>query len=344
MKRKILKAVAILVVLFSIFISCDKNKTERNDAVEKAKKLLELETRMNAINTGTGKMSNFMSVIGYSQLKAGELNMDGSTTDPGYSDSIFADTTKFWEPLTCAKVSESDNGDGTHTTIYDYGDGCNEYGSLYKGKIIYIWKNENNTYYSKVIYENYYTYGVEMNGSSEYSFTSDGNSFYSIGTKIESGESGDSTVTIMPVEFNWSGSSSGHEEITMLYDDGTSNYYTSDYSNKWDSTSYKVLEGEYYYKSEADDYVYHYEVTEPLITDYTCTNSWVPVSGTENITNTEKGVTTSYSLNYGTGVCDNLAELIENGVSSIVDFSEIYKIFTDGTVTSTPGSGGKGRK
>jgi hypothetical protein len=341
MKRKLVKSVLLLTLLLTAIISCDKNRTQRHDAVEKAKKLLELETRMNAINTGTGKMSNFMSVIGYSQLKDGELNIDGSTSDPGYPDSSYTDTTNYWEPITCAKVSESDNEDGTHTTIYDYGDGCDEYGSLYKGKIIYIWKNDNNNYYSKVIYENYYSYGIEMNGSSEYSFTSDGNSFVSMGVKDSSG---DSTITIMPALFNWSGSSSAHEEISMLSDDGKTSYYKSDYVNKWDSATYKVLEGEYYYKSEADGYAYHYVVTEPLITDYTCTNAWVPVSGIEIITNTENGETTSYSLNYGTGTCDNLAELIENGVPSIVDFGELYRIYADETTTVTPGSAGISHK
>ena len=341
MKTIFFKAIVIITVFLTGMISCEKNNTKKGDPIEGVKELLELKTRMNAMNAGSGEMSNFMSIIGYSQLKNGELSIEGTNSDTVYLDSICCDTVNYWEFFTCATVSEYDNNDGTHTTIYDYGDGCEEFGTLYKGKITYIWSNENNYYYSKVIYDHYYNYGVEMNGISEYSFTSDGNSFFSTGTKENEG---DSTLSTTPVEFNWSGSSSGHEDITMVNDDGESYYYLSDYSNKWDSTSYTVLEGEYYYKSESDGYEYHYIVTEPLVTNYKCTDSWVPVSGIETITNTENGVTHSYSLNYGTGICDNLAELIENGNASVIDFGELYKIFNDGTGSNSPGNAGNGRK
>jgi hypothetical protein len=344
MKRKILTTAVLFAVLITGIISCDKNKTEKVDPSEKAKKLLELETRMNAINSGNGKMSNFMSVIGYSQLKDGTLNIEGSDSATVYIDSIYTDTTAYWTPMTCAQVSESDNGDGTHTTIYDYGDGCDEYGTLFRGKITYIWKNENNNYYSKVIYENYYSYGVEMNGESDYSFTSDGFSYITVDSTASSGDSTIS-IEIMPVDFNWSGTSTGHEEITMVYDDGNTISYSSDYSNAWDNNSYKVYVGEYNYVSEVDGYEYHYLVSEPLITDYTCIESWVPVSGVETITTIENEATTVYSLNYGSGNCDNLAELTENGKTSVIDFSELYKTYNSGgDSTVVPMNGRKGHK
>jgi hypothetical protein len=341
MKKIILNASGIITILLALLVSCDKNKNDNTDPAEKVKKLLELEARMNAINYGTDKMTNFMSVIGYSQYKDGELEISGSGSEPGYSDTTCCDTTDYWVPITCAIVTESDNEDGTHTTVFDYGDGCDEYGSLFKGKISYIWKNDNNNYYSEVIYDHYYAYGVEMNGVSVYSFTSDGNSYYSAGR----GEVyNDSTVTIMPVEFNWSGTSTGHDEITMVYDDGNRTFYRSDYSNIWDSLSYKVLQGEYYYKSQSDNYEYHFLVTEPLITDYSCTNSWVPVSGVENITTTENGETEEYSLDYGDGTCDNLAELTQNGETSVIDFGELYKIMEPDGGSVSPANGRKGSK
>lgn len=342
MKKIIANTIAIVIILVTVTVSCEKNKINDSDPTEKVKKILELEARMQALNSGTGKMTNFMSVIGYSQFKNGELSIDSSGTDPGYPpDSIKIDTAGYWAPVTCAKVTEIDNEDGTHTTIYDYGDGCEEYGSLIKGKITYIWKYDNNSYYSEVIYDHYYSYGVEMNGTSIYTFTSDGNSFYTTGIKEDPN---DSTVTIMPVEFNWSGTSTGHEEITMTFDDGNSTYYRSDYSNIWDSLSYKVIQGEYYYSSSQDDSEYHYLVTLPLITDYTCTNAWVPVSGTEIITTSENGVTAEYSLNYGNGNCDNLAELTQDGKTSLIDFGELYKVISGGDGLVEPSHGRKGFK
>jgi hypothetical protein len=330
MKKIISNGFVLVIILLAGVVACEKNHSNNGTQTEKVKKLLELEARMNALNSGTGKMTNFMSVIGYSQYKNGELTIDSSGSVPGSTDSIYKDSTNYWTPVTCAKVSDYDNNDGTHTTIYDYGDGCEEFGSLIRGKITYIWKNENNSYYSKVIYDSYYSYGTLMNGFSEYSFTSDGNSYYMADTVKYTG---DSTVTVMPIEFNWSGTSTGHDEITMVYDDGNTTVYSSDYSNIWDSNSYKVLEGDYHYSSEAEGYEYHYHVNQPLITDYKCSDTWVPVSGIETITTTEKGETSEYTLNYGNGSCDNLAELTQNGETSVVDFGNIFKAIEGGDST-----------
>ena len=341
MKKIIFNAIVLFAILLAGTVSCDKSKTEIVNPAEKVKKVLELEARMNAINSGTDKMTGFMSVIGYSQYKDGQLNIDSTVSEPGTPDSVYIDTANYWAPVTCAKVTESDNEDGTHTTIYDYGDGCDEYGSLSKGKITYIWKNDNNSYYSEVIYDHYYSYGVEMNVISRYTFTSDGNSYFSIGGMEYSS---DSTVTSMPVQFNWSGTSTGHDDITMIFDDGNSTYYRSDFSNIWDSISYKVLEGDYFYSSTSDGYEYHYLVQKPLITDYRCTNSWVPVSGIEIITTTEKEEIEEYILNYGNGTCDNLAELTQNGETSIIDFGELYKIIEGGDGTVVSSNGRKGLK
>lgn len=330
----------MLAILLIGTISCEKNKNSVTPA-EKARKILELEARMNALNSGTGKMSNFMEVIGYSQLKDGTLNVNGEGSEPGYYDSVYKDTTDFWEPVTCAKVSDFDNEDGTHTTIYDYGDGCDEYGSLTKGKITYIWKNFENNYTSEVIYDHYYCWGMEMNGISKYSFTSNGESYVTINDK-ENGS--DSTVSIMPILINWSGSSTGHDDMLITYDDGNTCEYRSDYSNEWTNNSYKVLQGEYYYASSSDGYEYHYLVNEPLVSNYDCGNTWVPVSGKETISTTENGETHEYSLDYGDGTCDNLAILTENGESSVVDFSEIYKTIDGTGVAAEPAYYRKGRK
>jgi hypothetical protein len=333
MKRRSFYTVVLFTLILTGIVSCEKNKTNPNSPAETVKRMLEMEARMNALNSGTGKMTNFMSVIGYSQFKEGNLSISGADSMPGSPDSTYFDSTAYWSPVTCAKVTETVNEDSTHTTVYDYGDGCNEYGSFTKGKITYIWKNDNNNYTSEVIYEHYYSYGVEMNGSSKYSFTSNGNSYVLMGT-VEN--SGDTTVSVMPVAFNWSGTSDAHEDITMTFDDGTSTYYRATYSNEWDSASYKVLQGEYYYKNSSEGYAYHYLVTEPLITDYTCSGSWVPVSGIETISTTQNGETQEYSLNYGNGTCDNLAELTENGQTTIVDFGELYKVIEGGNGTVTP--------
>jgi len=322
--------------MLSVMISCEKGKTNSQNLSKGAEKFLDLKTRINVMNASSGPMGDFLSVIGRSELKEGDLNIPGTNVDSSYIDSISVDPDGYWEYYTCATVTENDNPDGTHTTIYDYGDGCDEYGSIIKGKITYIWSNTGNDYFSKVIYEDYYSYGVTMNGMSEYSFTSDGYSSFSAGEKEIDG---DSTVTSSPVVFNWSGTSMGHEDITMVTDDNTSYKYLSDYSNKWDSVSYTVLQGSFSCKNESADYTseFQYAVTSPLVTDYRCTESWVPVSGVETITNTENGVTDTYSVDYGNGVCDNKAFLTENGKTSEIDFSQIYYTEVDSSGSTSPG-------
>jgi hypothetical protein len=343
MKRQFIYVLVFLIIILSVIISCEKSKSDNRNLSAGAEKFLELKTRINAVNAGSGQMSDFLSVIGNSEIKEGGLNISGTNVDSSYIDSISVNPDSYWEYITCANVTEYDNPDGTHTTIYDYGDGCDEYGTLYKGKITYIWSNVGNNYYSKVIYEGYYTYGVKMDGMSEYSFMSDGYSYYSTGDKEISN---DSTVTISPVQFTWSGSSTGHEEITMVTDDGASYYYLSDYSNKWDSISYTVLEGAYYCKNVSDEFnsEYNYTVTKPLVTNYKCLDSWVPVSGVETIINTENDNTSSYSVDYGNGTCDNLALLTENGKTSVVDFSKIYYEKVDSSGSSSPGVQGRSGK
>jgi len=175
-----------------------------------------------------------------------------------------------------------------------------------------------------------------MNGMSEYSFTSDGNSYYSTGAV---NSAGDSTVTSSPVVFNWSGSSTAQEDITMVINDSTTYSYKSAYSNKWDSISYTVLQGSYNCKNVSAGYrsEYNYDVTTPLVTNYKCTDAWVPVSGVEAITDTENDVTNTYSVDYGKGECDNLALFTENGKTSVIDFSVIYYQNADSSGSVSPG-------
>ena len=70
----------------------------------------------------------------------------------------------------------------------------------------------------------------------------------------------------------------------------------------------------------------------------------MPVSVIETITSTENGEILEYSLNYGSGTCDNLAELTQNGETSVIDFGELYKIIEGEDGTVVPANGHKGFK
>jgi hypothetical protein len=334
MKMKTKNYVLIGLLIFVGFISCNKDTSPIKKQNEVIDRYLEFKTKMNAFSGNTGQMSNFMNVIGASQFYRNTLQLKSSNDNSTLKDSTTpVDTSGYWGNWTCAKVSDFDNPDGTHTTIFDYGAGCDEFGSLTKGKITYIWKNIGNDYYSKVLYENYYSYGLEMNGFSEYSFQSDGNSTFDYDT---TGVTGDSTFTTSVV-FYWTGTSSGSDTMSMKYDTGEQYTYTSKFKNKWDNTSFTVLEGNYSCTSQPDGYSYQYEVAKPLITSYECPTSWVPVSGIESINYNDLKVIYNFTIDYGDGSCDNIATITENGESSEIDFGELLYYYCGTDSVSTPG-------
>jgi hypothetical protein len=335
--KKLMISYNLLALVFVIgFLSCNKDKSspKQSDVVTR---YLEFKTKMSAFNQNTGQMSNFMNVIGLSKLYEKSSKLKSMMCDSVYTDSIPSDTTGYWDYWTCAKVTEFNNNDGTYTTIYDYGEGCDEFGSLTKGRITYIWSNVNENYYSKVLYDNYYSYGMEMNGFSEYSFTSDGNSYINYDS---TGIITDSSVVSPGICFYWSGTSTGKDNITMTFDTGEKYSYTSNFSNKWENSTYTVLEGEYTYISEPDGYNYHYLVTNPLVYNYDCPNTWIAIAGIESIHYNDATKTYDFIIDYGNGECDNLATITENGESSIIDFGDLLYLYC-GTDSISCGNGKK---
>lgn len=331
MKDTLSRLVLLGLVFPLVIFSCNREENTDPQQSDVVQRYLEFKTKMNAMNASMGQMSNFLAVIGASQMRNSGLRLKSANGDSVYTDSIPCDTSGYWDYFTCATVSEFDNGDGTHTTIYDYGEGCDEFGSLTKGKITYIWKNDGEDYYSKVLYEQYYTYGMEMNGYSEYSFTSDGNSYF----EYDSTNAGKDTGSSPGVIFNWSGTSTGKDNISIEYDNGEKYTYTSNYSNRWDNSSYTVLEGEFTCDSEPDDYEYHYLVTSPIFYNYECAETWIAVSGVETIHFKDTSETFDFIIDYGSGSCDNLATVTENGETTVVDFGELIYQYCEDAVSDS---------
>lgn len=339
----------LLMLISLVLFSCDKDENLSLDA--NLKTFMEFKSKNMA--SEVGGVNNFMSVISASQFNSKSLNLAGYNASEGYIDSgcLECDSTQNWSYFTCATVTETINADGTTTTVYDYGAGCDEYGSLMKGKITYIWKNEGNIYESKVIYDHFYSYGTEINGYSENTFTSDGNSYFEYNYSDASGGKdigGDSVVndsTSYPdIAFNWSGTSTSKEVFTVTSESGEIYNYDSEYSTKWDNTSYTVLTGVYNYNSKSEDFEYGYLVSKPLVTNYECSLSWVPVSGIETTTSIKSGKKEVLEINYGDGTCDNFALVTNNGKTTKVDLTEWYTVSSDNTVSSSNGVRSKMRR
>ena len=296
-KKLFLSVIIASLVIIGGFLGCNKNNdiTPKNEEIQK---YIELKSKIGAFQSKDGIAFNAMNAIGRS-MKAKSFNKDGRDDN---------DTTNWdWEDWTCAQVNEFINDEGYTVTVFDYGDeGCEEYGELTKGKITYIWKENGNEYYSKVIYESFYSYGMIMNGHSEYTYTDNGNYCEDYN------------------DWSWSGTSTCDEDINMIFEDGEEFNYTAKYSDKWDENSYTVIEGNFSYKSTSEGYEYNYKVNKPLVYNFKCEEAFVPVSGVEEIYYKDEDGVFEFLIDYGEGTCDNKAMVTENGETYEIDFSDYW--------------------
>ncbi len=312
MKKRISLIVATAIALILTILSCNKGENiQNNNDNNVLKRYLEIKSTMATFQKNNGDAN--LEALGASIMNNKKKSLK-SVVDSGWVDTGWIDVdTSYWQKWTCANVNEYIDTDGNNVTVYDYGtSGCDDWGSLIKGKVTYIWSQKNDIYFSKVLYENYSAYGMTMNGYSEYSY-SFGNMIFANGI--------DSTIT----KINWSGSSSCNENIEMAYENGETFQYTADYSSDWNGQSCTVHQGEYSYKNITNGYEYTYKVTQDLFYNYECgPEIYVPVSGIEEIIYKDVEVDTKFITNYGNGTCDNLATISENGVDYTVDFGNLW--------------------
>ncbi len=312
MKKRIsLIVVSAFAILLGI-ASCNKEENiQKNPDNDVLKRYLEIKSTMATFQKNNGDAN--LEALGASIMNNKKKSLK-SDSDSGWIDTGWVDVdTTYWQKWTCATVTDYIDADGKNVTVYDYGiDGCDDWGSLIKGKITYIWSQTNDIYYSKVLYENYSAYGMTMNGYSEYSY-SFGNMFFT------------NVVDSVIPEINWSGSSSCNENIEMIYQDGETFHYTANYSSDWDEKSYTVHQGEYSYKNITNGYEYTYKITLEIFYNYECGwEIYVPVTGIEEIVYKDVDLDTKFITNYGNGTCDNIAIITENGVEYTVDFGDLW--------------------
>lgn len=328
--------VLILAFWVTIFVtSCNKEEKMQQPSSEIVNTFLELKTKMNVHTRNSDGISNFMSIIGKNMMmrtmKKG-YSLKGDSISGG-TDSTGIDSTWYWDYKSCAQITEYVNNEGMNVTVYDYGTGCDEYGVLFSGKITYLWRNNENEYYSSVIYEEYSSYGMTINGTSSYQFEMDG-TYFKDSTDVVAGK--DSTTMNYGYVY-WSGVSSCSDDIEIVYETGEHYIYNSAYKSEWKGNNYTLISGKYIYEDLTTGDKYEYSVKQPLVYNYDCVNVWVAVSGVESIYYKDIDEEYQFTIDYGNGTCDNLAILTENGESYEIDFEELYKIYyndSDGTVTT----------
>ena len=319
--NKLTGFICLLAILGIISCSDETKNAELSPAAKQY-----LSMRMGSNNAMAESMSgpinqSFQSLFN----RSGGLN----SRIAGDSSEAPSDTTIIDDPWqSCAVITETDNGDGSHTTIYDYGDGCEEgwegYTYFTHGKMTSTYQNQfsqtgtvfKNSYYYSSEYDNY---GGNYNG--EWPWLMNGGGTYE-------GESEYDTASQ-----KFSGAYSYEDETIYQYDSITY-YFKGNGSTRYTETKYIVESSENEYKY-GDDY-YKSKVLKPLVSDYSCyqQNSLlesfcfflVYVSGRERIkykNGKEEGV---FEIDYGNGECDNIIAIYENGKMTVSDLSKDYRL------------------
>lgn len=317
---KTISRLAGLLSVISLFgaISCSDSESENADLSPAVQQYLSM--RMGASNAMAESMSgpvnrSFQSLFNQSLQMNGKLASDSSDA-PG-------DTTIITDPWqTCAVVTTITNEDGSQTTIYDYGTGCEEGSEGYKyfmhGKYSSTYRNDmsqdgsrfSNTYFYASQYDNY---GGNYNG--QWSWLMNGGGTYS-------GESEYDTAT---QEF--SGFYTYDDETTYEYDSVTY-YYKSKGTSSYSNEKFTIESSENNYTYGTD--FYKSKVLKPLVADYSCYNQnsanfcffWMFVKGRERIQFKNGDEEGSFEIDYGNGDCDNIVIIYENGHAKRIDLSK----------------------
>jgi hypothetical protein len=274
---------------------------------------------------------SFRNLFGnFQHMRSGRLSGDTTVTSDPVDSTLYPDP---W--VSCAVITETVNGDGSITTVTDYGQGCDEGYTDWKyrqwGKFISTCLYNNvingttlvNNYFYKTDYEKFggYYYSDssewEMNGHSNYT-----------------GESKYDTA-----DYSFSGSYSYNDDITYRWNKDNYSYKGNGmftYTNsKWitENSDYEYATDTSYYKTT---------VLKPLVMDYTCsppilylngakgesTDSsnvvfvFTYVSGIEDIHYRQGGEDGHFSIDYGDGTCDNIISVTENGNTVVINLSD----------------------
>lgn len=203
--------------------------------------------------------------------------------------------------------------ESTYEFTLDFGDGCEVYGEFMKGKLVERGTFTDNTFSSEVEYTGFGGRDWEVSGTESYS-----------GTWIE--DTKDSTI--------WESAYTFTTALIETYTEEGGQSVEVDYqasgSERMDESSF-VVESSNETVSVSTGESYESAVDVPLVMDFTCDweAAYIFVSGIESgsytyTDETGNAVTGSYSVDYGDGACDNLITVTEDGVSEVIDLSDVW--------------------
>jgi len=323
LKRTFLAVALLLGFAFSC-VDDDSNRNSLNDLSPYARQFVTMRlSSSNAMQESSDAAINrsFQGMMqGIQAFPGGRVK--GDSTSAGSDTTIYNDPRK-----SCAVITTVSNADGSITTTYDYGDGCDEgWGTttyVMHGKYVQTYKfvtDRNgsvytNTYLFKTYFDNYGGY---------YEYDTITSEWFNNGSSYYSGHSTYDTATL-----KFAGSYTSYDTTEYGYN-GLVHEYKSKGKSKYSDAGSTVEESEYEY-GDGNNY-YHAKVIQPLVSNYRCNNAgvgsfreiyvWIPVSGREVITYKQEGKEGSFEIDYGGGECDNILYIIEDGKRVRVDMGD----------------------
>jgi hypothetical protein len=324
--RTILKWTSFVGILGILIIASCSDEPLNAELSPAAKQYLSM--RLGSINALAESMNgpinqSFRGLFNLTNIPNGKLSGD-STSNP----SEPGDTTIIEDPWqSCAIITEIDNEDGSHTTIQDYGEGCEEGWGDYKyhmyGKVTNTYRNNylqlgtkfKDSYFYSVVYDHF---GGSYNWGGNWE--TDGGGTYEGESEYDS------------VNQTFSGSYSYEDEYTYTFDSSTY-FYSGIGTTHYDETKYVIESSEYEYAT-GENYFYKSKVLKPLVSNYSCYSSlWAQesfamyitfVSGRERIQYRDGDIEGTFEIDYGDGECDNIITIYENGSKTVVDLSKSW--------------------
>ena len=332
------KLIWIITICTTTFFACQQDNSVTPDlSVNDPSTTVQTQSAQNTLRVmssiqdmdrlGFGTPSLFSRGVGFEMaggiaggrtLSTARINSDSETGEDDWEDDWGDEDDYECEWTTCATEEFTENADGSFTWTLDYGvDGCEEHGYFMKGKIVETYTEDGNTFSSTTEYIDFGDEEYTVNGTSTYSGTYE-----------------DPVETTDSLDWDYSGTYSFKENLTIAYADETYSV-EAEGSESFDKNGFTSNEGFTNCTSSNGDF-FQTVISTPLFYSYSCEQTtsveyiFAFVSGVETTTyqeTVEDGSTETgeFSIDYGDGTCDNIVTITENGVSETVDLGKEWE-------------------
>jgi len=315
MKKINLLLLGCLVALAAIMVSCNQDEevapqqdiTQEEQLSPEMGDKMEIEGIMGQVRSiGFGGPTGFLSEQGAGISGKFSQKMNPISTMRALMGKSDINTDEY----VCVEISLVINDDGSHTWIVDFGDGCDFFGRLLKGKVSQtFWANEN-SYTEEILFEDFGGENWMLNGTRNLN-----------GTYEEDDSTGWFTTTFSFVT-----------DVEILHEGEVFQY---------DATGVETLNRQSFTVEERvatltleDGSYFNSLVLEPVVWSFACEEEgvFIFVAGLveESYTDAAGELVAIHTVDFGDGECDNIVTIEGKGITIIIDLGEFRDQDDDG--------------